>query len=384
MFLNLDSTTEMDYQNATLPKSGNSTPERPIGPTSCARLEDNKADICRYTLIAQGFENMITILRQSNAQDEHDPTYVEMVKQRTIYEDLLEKAVSEFGTLPYCDSPGSLVHVCETPTSSPVNSQPTKRKDEDTFISPTPPGKVSKPNLSYKEKFKINLENRIAQFYNDYYDIIGRQPFVNQALTITLEATKVFEDASISLHKWQTISKSLHNAWQDKGVISDENPHFETFEKDNLPYKDLGIARNSRDLLYFDLKGLIDFVSKIIDTKRFILQVLGRIFDPIGVWGHFTLRIKHLIQKVWLLGVDWDVSLPDDIISLWADKYLAKPIEELTSPLPSDRINQTPAFLVCGLDFADFAGPLYVNNFGEQPKSYISLFTCGVTRALHL
>ncbi|GFR00906.1 integrase catalytic domain-containing protein [Trichonephila clavata] len=58
-----------------------------------------------------------------------------------------------------------------------------------------------------------------------------------------------------------------------------------------------------------------------------------------------------------------------------------KPIDQLTSQLPSDRINQTPAFSVCGLDFA---GPLYVNNFGELQKSYIVLFTCGVTRALHL
>ncbi|GFW16640.1 integrase catalytic domain-containing protein [Trichonephila clavipes] len=62
-------------------------------------------------------------------------------------------------------------------------------------------------------------------------------------------------------------------------------------------------------------------------------------------------------------------------------KYLAKPIDQLTSPLPSDRINQTPAFSVCGLDFV---GPLYVNNFGELQKSYIVLFTSGVSRALHL
>ncbi|GFT06591.1 integrase catalytic domain-containing protein [Trichonephila clavipes] len=57
-------------------------------------------------------------------------------------------------------------------------------------------------------------------------------------------------------------------------------------------------------------------------------------------------------------------------------KYLTKSIDQLTSPLPSDRTNQTSAFSVCGLDFA---GPLYVNNFGELQKSYIVLFTCGVT-----
>ncbi|GFY25119.1 hypothetical protein TNCV_2693101 [Trichonephila clavipes] len=119
------------FQNATLPKSGNSTPERP---TSCARLEVTKADIRRYTLIVQGFENMISSLRHSNAQDEHDPTFVEMVKQCSMYEDLLEKAVSEFGDLSYCDTPGCPVH--EPHTSSSVKSQPTKRKDEDGFTSP--------------------------------------------------------------------------------------------------------------------------------------------------------------------------------------------------------------------------------------------------------
>ncbi|GFX38894.1 PRE_C2HC domain-containing protein [Trichonephila clavipes] len=101
---------------------------------------------------------MISSLRHSNAQDEHDPTFVKMVKQCSIYEDLLEKAVSKFGKLPYCDTPGCHVH--ETPTSSPVKSQPTKRKDEDGFTSPPPPGKVSKKNLTYKEKFKVNLQNR--------------------------------------------------------------------------------------------------------------------------------------------------------------------------------------------------------------------------------
>ncbi|GFV16313.1 hypothetical protein TNCV_999941 [Trichonephila clavipes] len=144
----------MDYQNATLPKSGNSSPERP---TSCTWLEVTKADIRRYTLIVQGFQNIITTLRQSNAQDEHDPTFVEMIKQRSTYEDFLEKAVSEFDSLPYCDTPGCPVH--ETPTSSSVKSQPTKRKGMDGFSSPLP-GKVSMHNINYIEKFKINLENR--------------------------------------------------------------------------------------------------------------------------------------------------------------------------------------------------------------------------------
>ncbi|GFY18252.1 DUF1758 domain-containing protein [Trichonephila clavipes] len=81
----------------------------------------------------------------------------------------------------------------------------------------------------YLEKYTDTVNFLNENIYVD--DIIGSQPFVNQALTITLEATKIFEDASISLHKWQTNSKSLHKAWQNKGVILDENPHFETLKK---------------------------------------------------------------------------------------------------------------------------------------------------------
>ncbi|GFW25379.1 hypothetical protein TNCV_3047271 [Trichonephila clavipes] len=146
MASNNELSTDMDYQNASLPTSGNSTPERPTGQTPCAKLEATKADIRRYTLIVQGYENIITTLKQSNAQDEHDPTFVEMVKQCTHYEDLLDKAVSEFGTLPYCDTTGCPVH--ETPTSSPIKTQSTKRKEEDGFTTPPPWKNFKKqPNL---------------------------------------------------------------------------------------------------------------------------------------------------------------------------------------------------------------------------------------------
>ncbi|GFY76498.1 uncharacterized protein TNIN_229141 [Trichonephila inaurata madagascariensis] len=81
-----------------------------------------------------------------------------MIKQRTYYENRLEKAVSEFGNLPYCDTPGCPIH--ETPTASPVKALPTKRKDEDGFTSP-PPSKTSKNNVSYQKNFqKLSLANR--------------------------------------------------------------------------------------------------------------------------------------------------------------------------------------------------------------------------------
>lgn len=52
-----------------------------------------------------------------------------------------------------------------------------------------------------------------------------------------------------------------------------------------------------------------------------------------------------------------------------------------TAPLPLDRLKQGAPFDVVGVDFA---GPLYVKAASGSVKSYVALFTCAVSRAVHL
>ncbi|GFT00096.1 integrase catalytic domain-containing protein [Trichonephila clavipes] len=51
---------------------------------------------------------------------------------------------------------------------------------------------------------------------------------------------------------------------------------------------------------------------------------------------------------------------------------------QVTAPLPALRVEQSAPFSVVGIDFG---GPLYTK---DENKHYIVLFTCAVTRALHL
>ncbi|XP_072377028.1 uncharacterized protein [Diabrotica undecimpunctata] len=55
-----------------------------------------------------------------------------------------------------------------------------------------------------------------------------------------------------------------------------------------------------------------------------------------------------------------------------------KSFEVQTPPLPADRVRDTTAFEISGVDLA---GPLYLKS-GE--KAWICLFTCAVYRAVHL
>ena len=53
-----------------------------------------------------------------------------------------------------------------------------------------------------------------------------------------------------------------------------------------------------------------------------------------------------------------------------------------TAALPEFRVREAPSFSRVGVDFA---GPLYVKSkVGGMEKVYIALFSCCVTRAIHL
>lgn len=58
-----------------------------------------------------------------------------------------------------------------------------------------------------------------------------------------------------------------------------------------------------------------------------------------------------------------------------------RPASAPVAPLPGDRVRRSDPFEVVGIDFA---GPLYARTEGSSAKVYIALFSCAVTRALHL
>ncbi|KRY40160.1 hypothetical protein T01_5604 [Trichinella spiralis] len=53
------------------------------------------------------------------------------------------------------------------------------------------------------------------------------------------------------------------------------------------------------------------------DSKRQLLSLASRLFDPLGCLAPFTIRAKRLFQLLWLKGLDWDDQLPLDINSVW-------------------------------------------------------------------
>ncbi|XP_054723591.1 uncharacterized protein LOC129233642 [Uloborus diversus] len=130
-----------------------------------------------------------------------------------------------------------------------------------------------------------------------------------------MECRDIFLEAGMDLRKFQTSSKELRDLWRESGLSVEESSDI-VLENDSL--KVLGISWNTdTDNFYFDSKHLETFLEKQTNTKRFLLQVASRIFDPLGFLAPFTIIIKCLIQELWNSGLDWDDQISGDLNARW-------------------------------------------------------------------
>ncbi|GFT64624.1 integrase catalytic domain-containing protein [Trichonephila clavipes] len=166
----------------------------------------------------------------------------------------------------------------------------------------------------YREQYPHTFELLNSSIYVD--DLICGQNDVPDALRTTLECLQIFSDAGMLLRNWRSNSKQLNLLWQKEGVKTESS---EASAIDlRPPTKVLGLAWDpENDLIYFDPKDLLKFVSRRGESKRFILSVVGRIFDPIGILGPFVIKLKYLLQELWTLGVEWDSELSPKLRHKW-------------------------------------------------------------------
>ena len=72
-----------------------------------------------------------------------------------------------------------------------------------------------------------------------------------------------------------------------------------------------------RDEIHFDLSELIEYAESLPVTKRLVLKLSAKVFDPIGLLSPFTVSIKILFQSLCIEKVNWDESLEGEALAKW-------------------------------------------------------------------
>ncbi|GBP47324.1 hypothetical protein EVAR_38090_1 [Eumeta japonica] len=135
--------------------------------------------------------------------------------------------------------------------------------------------------------------------------VVGRTEA--EAKQLMLDLTKLLSSAGFELRKWTSNNAEL---------LSDiPRDHLEPHVFDNadgISYiKILGIQWNSStDRFTYHLNLPKDSNC----TKRTILSALARTYDPLGWIAPVILQGKLLMQRLWALGIDWDVDPPQEIV----------------------------------------------------------------------
>ncbi|XP_064465049.1 uncharacterized protein LOC135376466, partial [Ornithodoros turicata] len=159
-----------------------------------------------------------------------------------------------------------------------------------------PFGTTASPFLlaaTLRHHFKV-----MEQEYPDTAKMLGKHIYVDdlvtgandakEAIKIAKDSTEILQRANMKLHKWPSNDKSV-----------------------------LEFLRET-DMLTFSVDGVWNMYQATGATKRLVLRITARIFDPLWMLAPFTIRGKAIFQELWKLKVGWDDPLPAQSQVSWS------------------------------------------------------------------
>ena len=130
---------------------------------------------------------------------------------------------------------------------------------------------------------------------------------IPEALQYYTLSRNCFQKAGMNLRQWTSNSPALHLQAHDEGVYAEPM------------VKVLGLNWNTKtDTLSLPLTKLIketNSTDKI--SKRSVLSLSPKLYDPLGFVEPVTVKAKIMMQELWKRNLTWDKELPDNFKENW-------------------------------------------------------------------
>lgn len=162
--------------------------------------------------------------------------------------------------------------------------------------------------IKNSETFPLASDALLKQTYVD--DIIYGCDSQSDLEKVYVELNSLLNHHGFQLHKWCSNSQDfLKKISQDKTLKYDLN-------FDDSPNSVLGLKWDPiSDVFTFSPP---ETLVKNCLTKRNILSTIAKMYDPLGLVSCVVVLGKLIMQKLWLLKIDWDTKVTDPhILELW-------------------------------------------------------------------
>ncbi|XP_017477896.1 PREDICTED: uncharacterized protein LOC108367719 [Rhagoletis zephyria] len=141
-----------------------------------------------------------------------------------------------------------------------------------------------------------------SSFYVD--DMLCGADSIDALRTVKSQVSAVLERGSFPLSKWHSNHVDFRECQTSKEL---------NFTEDLVT---LGITWDQLEDVF-----LFTFAPKEIHTavtKRTILSIASSLFDPLGLLAPLLITSKIVLQELWLLKLDWDESVPQNLQHAWS------------------------------------------------------------------
>jgi len=199
---------------------------------------------------------------------------------------------------------------------------------------------------------------RNALNYQTYVDdICVGADTIPDVLELQSDLISVLGRSGLELKKWASNTPAVLQAVPAANCVGAPM----TFgEDDGYGTKVLGLAWHP-DSDYFCCA--LSLEPSPVFTKRGILSLVARIFDPLGVFGPVVFLAKSIMQRTWRHNIAWDDPLPADIHADWSAFVLELPsLLNIRVPRHINAHQGAPCYLLgfCDASQTGYAAVIYI------------------------
>ena len=185
------------------------------------------------------------------------------------------------------------------------------------------------------EWFLKSNEAIVNQLLQSTYvdDVISGADTNEEAFELYTQAKHIFRQGGFNLRNFQTNSVEL----QRRIDIAERTPGAPPSTQ-SMPaaweVKVLGVTWNLfSDTLVFCLSDVASATDDLQPTKRGMVSLIDKFYDPFGFLAPATIKFKIVLQQLCQMKIGWDCDLPEELVKEWrvllADTKEAGPISVL-------------------------------------------------------